>query len=141
MVLQDRQMLCASRAPPDCRGIINPNLQHLVWGRSVTMGLCWRNACSTKALLGFGWGEVPHRADCNLSAASSCNAQMGFQIQAPLHPSMPVCVCRAAGRQCRQLALGELQPASSSEFAHRLYFVILLIPTSLVVFAAFLQHW
>lgn len=134
-------MLCASRAPPDCHGIINPILQSLVWGRSVKMELCWRNARRTKVLLGFGWGEVPRWADCNLSAASSCRAQMGFQIQALLHRSVPVCVCWAAGRRCRQLALGELQPASSSEFAHRLYLVISLIPTSLVVFAAFLQCW
>lgn len=49
------------------------------------------------------------------------------------------CPCWAAGRLCRQLARGELQPASSSEFAHNSYFVKLLIPTSLVVFAAFLQ--
>ena len=51
------------------------------------------------------------------------------------------CPCWAAGRLYRQLAQRELQPASSSAFAHESYFVKLLIPTRLVVFAAFLQRW
>lgn len=74
---------------------------------------------------------------------------MELQIRVLLPPSVILCVCVcvrarpcwAAGRLCRQLARGKLQPASSSEFAHKSYFVKLLIPTSLVVFAAFLQQW
>lgn len=71
------------------------------------------------------------------SKSKSCFTHVCLYVHVRVCP----CLCWAAGRLCRQLARGELQPASSGEFAYTSYFVKLLILTSLVVFAAFLQRW
>lgn len=83
-----------------------------------------------------GWAQG------SISAASSAPAVPRWGSRSKAGPSKLILLCVCLPRLGRQLARGELQPASSREFAHKSQFVKLLIPTSLVMSAAFsLQGW